>query len=197
MKITAKEAFSIPNILSYIRILLIPLFTILYFRADVTAEYLAAGVIILVSGLTDLADGFIARRYGMITELGKALDPIADKLTQFMIIVCLVSRYRGMILLAALFVCKELYKGINDLLLLRRGKKLGGAMWFGKVSTAVFYLTTVILIAVPELPLPAANGIMLVTGFFLLLSFVLYAPVFYRMYRESAQEQKKEHSEKE
>lgn len=192
MKITAKEAFSIPNILSYIRILLIPLFTILYFRADVTAEYLAAAIIILVSGLTDLADGYIARRFGMITELGKALDPIADKLTQFMIIVCLSFRYRGMILLAALFVCKELYMGINDLLLLRRGKKLGGAMWFGKVSTAVFYLTTVILIAVPELPLPVANGIMLTTGFFLLLSFILYAPVFYGMYRDSAREKKKE-----
>lgn len=191
MKITAKEALSVPNILSYIRILLIPLFTIVYLRADVPAEYLAAGGIILVSGLTDFADGFIARRFGMITELGKALDPIADKLTQFMIIVCLAFRYRGMVILAALFVCKELYMGINDLLLLRRGKKLGGAMWFGKVSTAMFYLTTVVLIAVPELPIPAANGIMLVTGFFLLLSFLLYTPVFYRMYRDSAQEKKK------
>lgn len=191
MKVSVREVCSIPNLLTYLRILLIPLFTVIYFRADVPLEYLAAAGIILVSGLTDLADGYIARHYSMVTELGKMIDPIADKLTQFMIIVCLIHRYRGMLLLAVLFVCKELFMGINDLILLRRGKKLGGAMWFGKLSTAMFYLTTVILIAAWELPAVWANGIMIVTGFFLLLSFVLYVPVFAKMYRESKQEVKR------
>ena len=186
MKIRRKEVFSIPNVLSYFRILLIPVFTVLYFNADLPAEYFMAGIIILVSGFTDFMDGLIARRFDMVTELGKLIDPVADKLTQLAIIICLIHRYQGMLLLAGIFVCKELFMGINGLLLLRRGKKLGGAKWFGKVATAVFYITTIVFIALPELPLEWANGLMLVTGFFLLLSFALYTPVFAKMYHDSA-----------
>lgn len=190
MKITAKEVFSIPNILTYIRILLIPLFTVIYFRADVPLEYFIAGGIVVVSGITDFMDGLIARKYHMVTELGKLLDPVADKLTQFMVLVCLIHRYPVMLLMAGIFICKELFMGINGLLLLRRGKKLDGAMWFGKIATAVFYLTTIVLVVIPELPLVWVNGLMAVTSFFLVLSFILYTPVFAKMYRESTSERK-------
>ena len=71
-----KERFSIPNLMGYFRLLLIPVFCYLYLAKE--AYHWAAGVVLL-SSLTDLFDGMIARKFNMITNLGKALDPIADK----------------------------------------------------------------------------------------------------------------------
>lgn len=187
-----KEIFSIPNILSYVRILLIPVFIGVYINAQTPRDYYLAALIILISGLTDFADGQIARRFNMITELGKALDPVADKLTQAAIVFSLMFRYQGMIFVVVLFVIKELFMLINDLVLMRKGKKLGGAMWYGKVSTAVFYVLTFILIAFPEISTAWANVLMGVTGFFLLLSFIMYGRVFLQMHREAAEEKKKQ-----
>ncbi len=185
MKLKAKEIFSIPNILSYIRLLLIPVFIVLYVGADTPADYYLAAGVVLFSGLTDLFDGQIARRCNMITELGKALDPIADKLTQAAVVFCLMLRFPGVVFLVVLLVVKELFMGVCGLVLLRRGRKLDGAMWFGKVSTAVFYVVMLLLIALPEIPAAVVNGVLAVTGFFLALSFVLYIPIYVRMFRES------------
>ena len=74
-----KEYFSIPNLMGYFRILLIPVYLFLYIRAETTEEYYMAAVVMLVSFLTDLFDGKIARRFDMVTEFGKILDPVADK----------------------------------------------------------------------------------------------------------------------
>ncbi|WP_195267902.1 CDP-alcohol phosphatidyltransferase family protein [Eubacterium sp. 1001713B170207_170306_E7] len=188
----AKEIFSIPNILSYVRILLIPVFIYIYVNAQTPQDYYLAALIILISGLTDFADGQIARRFNMITELGKALDPVADKLIQAAIVFSLMFRYQGIIFVVILFVVKELFMLVNDLVLMRKGKKLGGAMWYGKVSTAVFYVLTFILIAFPEISVTWANLLMGITGFFLLLSFVLYGRVFMQMHREAAEETNKQ-----
>ena len=99
---------SIPNILSIIRILLIPVFMVRYMNASSELDYQIVAVIVLLSGVTDLVDGFIARKFNQITELGKLLDPVADKLTQLAIIICLVTRYDWMKYLLILFVVKEL-----------------------------------------------------------------------------------------
>jgi cardiolipin synthase len=72
-----QQARSIPNILSYIRILLIPIFVVMYLRS----QYITASCILVISGLTDIMDGRIARKFGMVTDLGKVVDPAADKLT--------------------------------------------------------------------------------------------------------------------
>ena len=75
--------------------------------------------------------------------------------------------------------------GINDLILLKRGKKLDGAKWFGKLSTAVFYIAMFLLIALPSLNIIAVRIILTITGVFLAISFLMYIPVFAKMYRES------------
>ena len=125
----------------------------------------------------------------MITELGKALDPIADKLTQAAIVFTLIFRFPAMFFLFVLLAVKEIFMGVNGLILLKKGKKLDGAMWFGKLSTAVLYVVMFIFIAVPTLPELAANILMIVTGFFLALSFILYIPVFAGMYKYSSKPQ--------
>ncbi|MCD7894757.1 MAG: CDP-alcohol phosphatidyltransferase family protein [Erysipelotrichaceae bacterium] len=88
---TKKEIFSIPNILSYFRIVLVPVFIYVYFHAESQQDHLLSAGILILSSLSDLFDGMIARRFDMITELGKLIDPIADKLTQLVVAIALMS----------------------------------------------------------------------------------------------------------
>ena len=99
-----EEAFSIPNLLSYFRLLLIPVFIVLY----VHEEFTAALITLAVSGLSDILDGRIARKYNMVTDLGKVLDPVADKLTQCAMMLCVAMRYPAMWWLLGLHVVKEI-----------------------------------------------------------------------------------------
>ena len=68
----------VPNILTICRFLLIPLIVFYIFSGN----YILAFVFFTISGITDIADGFIARKYSLITNFGKLMDPLADKLTQ-------------------------------------------------------------------------------------------------------------------
>lgn len=179
-----KDLWSIPNILCYIRFLLIPLFIYLYIKAEEPREYLQAAAVVFISGLTDFLDGFIARTFHMVTELGKLIDPLADKLTQASLIFVLVVEIRWMFLLLILFVMMQLFMLVAGIAMLKRGKKLNGAKWFGKVSTTVFYAVMLVLVSLPKLNQNIINILMLVCGGFLLLSFLLYIREYFRMYKE-------------
>lgn len=184
MKLSVKDFFTIPNILSYIRMILIPIFMIQYLTATETKDYYLAGMIIVFSGLTDLLDGLIARKLNQITELGKLLDPVADKLTQVAVIICLMARFEKMWLIVLLFIAKESFMAINNLVLYRQGKKLDGAKWFGKISTAAFYACMTFLVAFPLIQATTAASLMIITGFFLAMSFILYGREFFKMYQK-------------
>ena len=184
-RIDKREIFSIPNLMGYFRILLIPLFSWMYCTADSTGDYYAAAVVVGISGLTDMFDGKIARRFNMITELGKFIDPLADKLTQAALLICLAVRYPLMRAVLVLFVIKEGFMVVMGALLLPRGKKLDGAMWFGKVCTAVLYAVLFLLLLLPGIGIAAADVLIAVCGVFLLFSFLMYIPVFRRMWKES------------
>ena len=186
MKFNKKEIFSIPNILCYFRILLIPVFMIAYINAKNSWDYYFAAAVVLLSGLTDFADGFIARHFNMVTELGKAIDPVADKLSQAAIVISLMIRIEPMRWLFLLFAVKELFMGITSIVLLtKHNTKMDGAKWFGKVSTFVFYTVMFIIIVFPSLDIGVRDILILVSGIFLLLAFLLYAQVFLRMYQET------------
>ena len=174
-----REYFSIPNILSYFRLILIPVYLVAYFRADEPREYVWAAVVVAVSGLTDMFDGKIARRFNMITEWGKLIDPVADKLTMAVIAFSLAFRFPLMRLVFALYVIKEGFMGIMGLIMLRRGFRLDGAMWYGKVCTAVTYVVIFVLLLFPQLPEPARIALISVQIAVTLMSFIMYA-IYYR-----------------
>ena len=90
------EFFTLPNLLSYARIILIPF--IVWTYCYLKMKYLSAALVAL-SGLTDCADGYIARHWGLITDFGKIIDPIADKLTQITVVACLAYNYPLMLIL--------------------------------------------------------------------------------------------------
>ena len=189
-KFTKRDLWSIPNILCYIRFLLIPLFVIQYIKAEEPGEYMRAAAIVLASGLTDFLDGFIARTFDMVTEFGKLIDPMADKLTQAALIFVLIVKIKYMFLLMILFVIMQLFMLVAGLAMLKKAKRLDGSKWFGKVSTMVFYAVMLVLVALPKLEQSIINVLLLICGTFLALSFALYAREYVRMYKEVKLEEK-------
>jgi cardiolipin synthase len=161
-----------------------------YIRAEEPKQYMQAAAIVLASGLTDFLDGFIARTFNMVTELGKLLDPLADKLTQASLIFVLIVEIKWMFLLLILFVAMQLFMFIAGLAMLKKNKRLDGSKWFGRVSTAVFYAVMLVLVALPELSEVTQNILMMVCGIFLTMSFALYIREYIRMYMEAVQEER-------
>lgn len=177
-----KEVFSIPNILGYFRIILIPFFVLTYINANTYHQYLHAAIIIGTSGLTDMFDGMIARKFNMITELGKFIDPLADKLTQGAIILCLTIKYKLMLMLVLIFVLKEGFMAIMGLYMLKKyNTKLNGAKWFGKWCTALFDTVTFILILIPTIPFNISNTLIILCAIVMILTLILYIDVFIKM----------------
>ena len=119
------KILTVPNILSFFRLCLIPVIMWLY---CVEENYLWAGITLILSGITDTVDGFVARHFHMTSDLGKMLDPVADKLTQAAMLFCLLTRFPLMILPLALMVVKETFMGITGLLVIHKTGKQGNDM---------------------------------------------------------------------
>lgn len=133
-----KKIWTIPNILSMVRLALIPVIVWLYVSKE---NYVWAGSLLLLSGATDVVDGFIARKFNMISDLGKVLDPVADKLTQGAVLICLLGRFPLMALPLAMMVVKETFMSVTGLQVIRRTGKVISADWHGKVATLLLYGT--------------------------------------------------------
>lgn len=179
-----KEILTIPNLMSFFRLVLIPVFAWVYLTAETAGQcYLAVGIL-AVSSLTDMFDGLIARKFHMISKLGKVLDPVADKATHIVLMLCLCSRYKGMWVLVGIFVVKEGFMAVMGIINLRKGKMLDGAKWYGKVCTAMLFAAMLILVAFPEISSRAANAILIVCGVLMIATLLLYIPVFRKMKEE-------------
>lgn len=174
-----KDIWSIPNLLSLFRLVLIPVYVSIYLHAETREQYILAGCILAVSCLTDMIDGKIARKYNMITTLGKMLDPLADKLTQLTLTLCLSLEYPVLYPVLALLVVKELVQLALGVLFLRRGKMLPGALMAGKVCTTVLFVSLIALVLFPEMHVTAVNLIALVDGVFLAISFISYLHAYF------------------
>ncbi len=164
------EAFSIPNILSYFRLLLIPLFIVLYVQEDFTE----ALITLAASGLSDILDGRIARKYDMVTDLGKVLDPVADKLTQCAMMICVAMRYPAMWWLLGLHVVKETVMLIMGWYVLKRTDTVNSAIWAGKLCTGVIYAVMMLHVILPHLPQPVSVGCTIVCAGLIVLSLIVY-----------------------
>ncbi len=186
MKFQKKDLFTIPNLMGYLRILLIPVFCWIYVHAQTPQDYQMAAAVVLFSSLTDLFDGWIARHFHQVTDLGKVLDPVADKLTHGALVLCLTVRYPLMWGLAALMLFKEGYMALMGLYFLKRGQMLNGAMWFGKVCTAILFVGLLVLFFCYWLTSAVANAMIFGMMGIMLVTLALYVPVFAKMKRQNA-----------
>ncbi len=193
-----KWEWTIPNALSLFRIALIPIFAVLYLKSEQQPAFLGWAIATLVlSGLTDMFDGLIARTCNQITEIGKILDPIADKLTQVTVVLCLTIRIPRLWPLLAVCFVKELLQSIGAALLLFRGQsQVQAARWYGKISTIVFYVTMALYVVFPPAPATPLIGawnmppwlFMALGGLvalLMLIAFYGYARVFLKITKNS------------
>lgn len=174
-----KEIFTIPNLLSLFRLALIPVYITIYLHAQTPGDYLLAGSVLAVSCLTDAVDGKIARKFHMISHLGKLLDPLADKCTQLALTICLSTRYGVLLPVLALFIVKELFQLIAVIVNLHKGKALPGALFAGKLCTTVLFVSLILLVLFPNLDENLVNGISLLNFGFLAFSFLRYILAYY------------------
>lgn len=183
--ITKKEILSIPNIICYFRILLVPVFLYVYFTAETTGEHLLSAFILILSSISDFLDGFIARKYDMVTDLGKLIDPVADKLTQFVVACTLVYTYPAYAWLVAVIVLKDgMLLIVGWYIYKKTGKHLAQAEMPGKVATAVFFVVSIVLIAfyIPQTLI--ASLMIYVTLILMVLAMIYYGQGLYRLYKE-------------
>ncbi|MBR1988815.1 MAG: CDP-alcohol phosphatidyltransferase family protein [Clostridia bacterium] len=164
------KIFTIPNILSFFRIVLIPFIIWTFFIKE---YWLCAGLIVF-SGLTDLADGYIARRFNMISPLGKVLDPIADKLTLFAIILSLCMISDVVFIVLVMFVVKEISMGIEGIIVLKKIGTTYSAKWYGKITTLFLYLTMITHVLWKNIPSVLSLIMLIVCDLLMTLTFVMY-----------------------
>ncbi|MBQ9112437.1 MAG: CDP-alcohol phosphatidyltransferase family protein [Clostridia bacterium] len=175
-----KQILTIPNLLSLVRLALIPVIVWLY---SYEKSYYAAIGVILLSGATDIVDGWIARHFNMVSDFGKILDPIADKLTQAALLICLLSRHSLMWGLIIVFAIREIAMIIMGLVSIKKSDEVNSAQWYGKLNTVVLYGVMMALILFPSIPDVVANIMITGCGVIILLSLVLYARFYIRFLR--------------
>lgn len=193
-KRAANRVLTVPNAMSALRILIVPVFAVLYLKGHVAAS---VGVLVF-SGLTDMLDGLIARRFGQITELGKMLDPFADKLTQGVVALCIAIRFPSIRPLLLLFMLKELMMLSCALVLLKKHKRPCAARWYGKVATVMFYVSVSVIVLLdglgimgPQKQNIAAFVMLGLTGVMMAYAAVKYFQIFLAILREPGEKGKK------
>lgn len=175
-----KDLFTIPNMLSLFRLVLIPVYVIIYLNATDTVDYIIAAAILAVSCLTDMIDGQIARRFNMISTIGKFLDPVADKATQFTLTVCLAITYPILWNLAGLMILKEGFQLIAGIIAFRHGKMLTGALLTGKICTTILFISLILMVLLPDMDPIIVTVITIIDAVFMLISFGHYVLTYHR-----------------
>ena len=173
-KLTKKQILTIPNMLSFFRLALIPFIVWLYVIKS-SPEMTVA--LLIVSGATDIIDGFIARHFNMTSDFGKAIDPLADKLTQIAVLLCLLTRFPLIILPIVIMIVKEIGSFVLRLIVYKKTEKVESADWHGKATTVLIYLIMLLHILWPFLKLPdeVSTVSILITAGMMILSCILYS----------------------
>lgn len=135
----------VPNILTIIRFFLVPIILLLLLNNN----YILAFVFLTISGLTDILDGFIARKFNLITNFGKLMDPLADKFTQISILVVLAIQGIVPIWILIIVVIKE-FLMISGASFLYGKEFVVSSKWYGKLATVLFYIAIVCSLFIRE-----------------------------------------------
>lgn len=178
------DLFTIPNILTYIRILLTIPFAYFFIKED----FVSAALCIAFSGLSDCFDGLIARKFNMVTSLGKILDPIADKLTLIITVICMVIKVPQSLPVLIIFLIKDIAMLIGGTNLIKKGLTPPAAKWYGKAATVLFYFSICIIIfleAVFDIQIYTLDFILLViSAAAMLFALYKYAKIYFAMIKE-------------
>lgn len=192
----SSDLFTVPNILTYIRFLLIAPFVIFFLNEN----YVGAAICIVFSGLSDCLDGFFARKLNQVTALGKILDPIADKLTLLAVVVCMAAYAPNVIPILAILIIKDLLMLAGGSHLIKLGLTPPAAKWYGKVGTIVFYFSVCLIVflkAVFNYEGFILDVVLLsLTACTMLFALYKYGKIYFSMLKEHKQSKKNERKPK-
>lgn len=167
-----KKIITIPNLLSLVRLCLIPLIVWLYLGKK---DYMLTGIFVLISGLTDVVDGWIARTFNMISDLGKVLDPIADKSTQAVVVILLATRFPLMILPLSIGIIKEIFMAVSGYYVVKKCDIVLGAEWHGKLATVLLTITMALHLVWYNITAVPSAILIVLSSISIVLSLTLYA----------------------
>lgn len=189
--IKLSDFFTIPNLLTYLRIILIVPFVICFLNQN----YVLSMILIGVSALSDCCDGFIARKFNQVTDLGKLLDPVADKLTLLSVMVCITIFTPVVLPVMAILVVKDIAMLIGGSRLLKKGITPPAAKWYGKIGTIVFYFSVILIVflkAVYNYENPVLSLILLsITAIVMIYALVQYYLIYLQLLKGKKEELKK------
>jgi len=182
---------NIPNVLTTLRLLIVPFLG--YFMY--TEKYIISIILFALGGFTDILDGYIARKYNMMTKWGKVFDPLADKSMQITALALLVVHHFIPIIVLIIVVSKEALMIMGGILLYRKGKTVIGANWYGKLATVFFYfaiLATIILSleslsnGYTSIAINVAIGLAVLCTLFALLMYIIIYFKFTKIYDKNS-----------
>lgn len=161
----------LPNLLSSLRIILVPFFAHLF----MSGRTKSAVVVFLLSGLTDVLDGFIARKFNCISSLGKILDPLADKLTQLTAFVCLYFSELVPVWMPIVYFVKELGTTVGAFLVLKNRRVVVKSNVFGKLATLfVFVFVCVDIVFGKAIPKRVIGAVCTAICIYFVFSCIMY-----------------------
>ena len=182
------QNLTIPNAISLVRILIVPFFAWYFLQG----QLVTAVALLVLSGLSDMVDGLIARKLNQVTELGKMLDPFADKLTQGVVALCLAIKFPVICPVLLVFIAKELLMLCCAVVLLKKQKRPCAAKWYGKVATVMFYISVAAIVVmdgffhVTGLTFDVVSNVLLIlTAVMMIYSAVKYFKIFLQILRSN------------
>jgi cardiolipin synthase len=145
-------SLNLPNILSLIRLCAVPLVPLVYFSSLPGANWMAAAIY-LAAALTDVLDGYLARKFNLITKLGRVLDPLADKMMAFCVLVCIIIEVEDsrMFWAGVIFFVKEVCMGLGALVQYKKIHDVPPSNIIGKISTIYFFIVCIVLLVYPDI----------------------------------------------
>ena len=159
--IPVDRIWTVPNVMSFFRLLLIPVIMWVYLAKK---DYVLVAVLLVVSGITDVADGFIARHFNQVSNLGKMLDPVADKFTEGILMILLALRYPLFWADVVIFAVGAFLMSFWGIRAINRSHFVNPAHWYGKITTVFLYASIFTLLLWEKIPKAAANVIIVICG---------------------------------
>ena len=182
---------TVPNLMSFFRLLLIPLIIWVYLKIQ---KYWLVAALLLLSGATDVADGYVARHFHQVSNLGKMLDPVADKFTEGIMMILLALRYPLLWAVVGLFVIHAVLLSYWGIRAINHQEGVTMARWWGKVTTVLLYLVTLALLFFPDIPRTAANAMIILCGIAVTGNMTAYG-LFYRKQTRASKERAEHEAE--
>lgn len=173
---------NIPNLLSVFRLILVPVFVIAYFSDSGNAKLYATGIYLLAAA-TDFLDGRIARKYNMVSKLGRILDPLGDKIMTFAVLICITIDKLVPVWAVVIFFVKEMLMAAGGLLVYNRLTDMPSSNLFGKLATVVFVVVCALLMLLKNIPQLYATLMISVAIIVMIVAFISYLLKYIKIIR--------------